>query len=144
MCQMCQIINRHLHFIRNSIFLHNIIPDGSILLANKHCQNFKDLLVRSDPYNIKYDSTDIIPHQYKPWDKKCNSCDNFVASRSYVISNATGRKYNIRRDSTCSTLNVVYMAYCKICKKQVVGSIISWKPRLRKYKSHIKKNVRSC
>ena len=66
MCQMCQIVNRHLHFIKNSTFLHNIIPEGSILVANKHCQNFKDLLVRSDPYNIEYDSTDIIPYQYKP------------------------------------------------------------------------------
>ena len=29
------------------------------------------------------------------------------------------------------------------CKKQGVGSTISWKPKLRNYKSHIKKNVRS-
>ena len=36
------------------------------------------------------------------------------------------------------------MAYCKSCKKQSVGSTISWKPRLRNYKSHIKQNVRSC
>ena len=36
------------------------------------------------------------------------------------------------------------MAYCKKCEKQGVGSTISWKPRLHNYKSHIKKNVRSC
>ena len=36
------------------------------------------------------------------------------------------------------------MAYCKKCKKQGVGSTISWKPKLSNYKSHIKKNVRSC
>ena len=92
--------------------------------------------------------TDIIPRQYKPCGKKCDLCDNFVASQSYVISNATGRKYYIRRDSTCSTPNFVYMvyymAYCKRCKKQGVGSTISWNPRSRNYKSHIEKNVRSC
>ena len=33
------------------------------------------------------------------------------------------------------------MAYCKKFKKQGVGSTISWKPRLRNYKKHIKKNV---
>ena len=33
-----QIINRHLHLIKNSPFLHNIFPFGSILVANKHGQ----------------------------------------------------------------------------------------------------------
>ena len=32
----------------------------------------------------------------------------------------------------------------KKCKKQGVGSTISWKPRLRNYKSQIKNNVCSC
>ena len=36
------------------------------------------------------------------------------------------------------------MAFDEKCKKQGVGSTISWKPRLNNYKSHIKKNVRSC
>ena len=97
---MSQIINRHLNLIKNSPFLHNIFPDGSILVVNKRCQNLKDLLVRGDPYNIKHNLTDIIPHQYKPCGKKCDSCDNFVASQLYVISNATGRKYYIRRDDS--------------------------------------------
>ena len=60
-----------------------------------------------------------------------------------MISNATGRKYYIRRDSTCFTPNVVYVIYCKKCIKQGVGSTISWTPSLLNYKSHIKKNVRS-
>ena len=100
-----QIINCHLHLIKNSPFLHNIIPDGSILVANKR-QNLKYLLVRGNPYNTKHDLTDIVPLQYKPCSKKCDSCDSFVASQAYVISNATERKYYIRWDSTCSTPNI--------------------------------------
>ena len=113
--------------------------------------NLKNVLVRGDAYNIKHDLTDIVPHQYKPCGKKCYSCDNFVASQPYVTSITTGRKYYIRRDSTCSTPNVIYMTNCKNCKRQNVGSTISWKSRLRNYKnisgnykSHTKKNVRSC
>ena len=61
-----------------------------------------------------------------------------------MISNATGSKYYKRRQSSCFTPNVVYMAYYKNVKsKQGVGSTISWKSRLRNYKSRIKKNVRS-
>ena len=80
----------------------------------------KHLLVLGDPYNMKHDLTDIVPHQYKPCGKKCDWYDYFVASQSYVISNATGRKYYIRRNSTCSAPNVVYTAYCKNVKSKVL------------------------
>ena len=36
------------------------------------------------------------------------------------------------------------MTYCKKYKKQGAGAKISWKQRLRNYKSQIKKNVLSC
>ena len=133
-----QLINLHLHLIKNSPFLHNFFQDGSIIVANKRCQNLKDLSFRGDPYNIKHDLTDIVPHLYKTCGQKCDLCDNFVASQSYMISNATERKYYIRRDSTCSIPNVAYIAYCKKCKNEGFGSTISWKSKLRKYKGHIK------
>ena len=69
--------------------------------------------------------------------------DNFGTSQWYVISSATGTKYYIRRDSTCSAPNFVYMAYCKKCKNQGVRSTISSRPRLHKNKSYVEKNVRS-
>ena len=58
-----EIIIRRLHLINNSPFLHNIFPDGSILDANKRCENVKGLLIRGDPYNIKHDLTCIAQHQ---------------------------------------------------------------------------------
>ena len=70
-----QIINSHLYLIKNSPFLQNVFSDGSILSANKCCQNLKDLLVRGDPYNIKHDLTDIVPRHYKPCGKKCDTCE---------------------------------------------------------------------
>ena len=36
------------------------------------------------------------------------------------------------------------MAYCKKCKKQGVGSTISWKTRLCNYKNHINNIFHSC
>ena len=39
--------------------------------------------------------------------------------------------------------NVIYIAFCLNCLKQRVGStVVGWKPRLRNYKSHIKKKMR--
>ena len=48
-----QIINRHLHLIKNSPFLYNIFPNGSLLVTNKRCQKLKNLYVCGDPYSIK-------------------------------------------------------------------------------------------
>ena len=114
---MSQIINRQLHLIKNSLFLHNIFPDGSILVDNKGCPNFKDLLVRGNPYNIKHDLTDTVSDEYNPCSKKCVLCDNFLGSQSYLISNATGRKYYKGRDNTCSTLKCCIYGILQKCNK---------------------------
>ena len=57
---------------------------------------------------------------------------------------ATGRIFKTRGDSSCQTENVICVAYCLNCQKQGVSSAVSWKPRLRNYKSHIKNNMKSC
>ena len=76
--------------------------------------------------------------------KKCDACEDFVENTSYIKSFATGRKFNIRNSVNCTTLNVIYVAFCMKCGKQGVGSTIKWKSRLANYKSHIKKKIRSC
>ena len=57
---------------------------------------------------------------------------------------AIGTIFKIRRDSSCRMENVIYVAYCLNCQKQDVSSAVSWKPRLRNYKLHIKNNVKGC
>ena len=58
--------------------------------------------------------------------------------------NATGRVFQIRKDIDCNTPNVVYAAECLNCGEQGVGSTVDWKPRCSNYKSHIKKNRKTC
>ena len=50
----------------------------------------------------------------------------------------------IRRDSTCNTKSITYLACCKKCYKQGVGSCIEWKPQSRNYKSYIKNKNLTC
>ena len=52
-----------------------------------------------------------------------------------------GGFFKIRRDINCNTDHGIYMAYCKLCDFQGVGSTASWKPMSMNYKSHINKNV---
>ena len=76
--------------------------------------------------------------------KKCDSCINFVDKVDSFRCHATGKVFKIHKAITCNTPNIIYMAYCTKCKKQGVGSTEDWKPRLRNYKSHIKRHVYSC
>ena len=63
--------------------------------------------------------------------------------KKHLVCFATGTKFKIRRDSTCNTKNI-YLANCKKCNKQGVGSCIEWKPRVTNYKSHIENKNRTC
>ena len=49
------IIKSNLHIIENQPEIANLFPSGSIFVANKKENNLKDLLLQSDPYNIKED-----------------------------------------------------------------------------------------
>ena len=138
------IINQHLHIIENQPELANIFPTGTVIVANKKEPNLGDLLLRSDPNNIKQDLTNSNELGYTKCDKNCDSCKNYVDETTSIKSFATGRTFIIRRESTCTSKNVIYVAYCKTCGKQGVRSTISWKARLANYKCHIKKKVPSC
>ena len=113
------------------------------MTAFKREKNLKELLMRGDPYNIKEDHNNHNKHGYKRCDQNCDSCDNFVLEMDHIISNATGRKYTIRKDFTCSSKFVVYCAICNKCNSQGVESTVMWKSHLANYKYHINK-IPSC
>ena len=92
--------------------MKQLFPKNSIIVANKRGRNLQELLTRADPDNIKSDLLD-----------RKVSC---------IISKATGRKYWIRMDSSCATINVIYLPYCTKCGEQGRGSTVSWKSRLSK------------
>ena len=115
------------------------------MVAYKRENNLKDLLVRGDPYAVKNDMIDNLNHGYvKCHQSRCDSCKNYVDETSFIKCHATGRIFKIRRDITCNTRYVIYVAYCTDCGKQGVGSTVSWKPRLSNYKSHIKNGIPTC
>ena len=125
------IIQKHAHNLGNCY-----------IMQNKEMM-IKDLLTRADPYNI-ISNVDDEMHTYVSCKQRCDSCANFVVAKSSFECFATKRIYKVRRSTSCVSKNVIYIAFCLNCLKQGVGSTVDWKPRLRNYKSHIKKKVRSC
>ena len=139
-----KIIKSNFHLLQKNEILLGLFLENSILLANKSEKNLKNLLLRSDPYNIKRDFLHNKKHGYKSCKKKCGYYNNLVTEVTAIKCFATGRIFKIKRDSSCKTENVVCVAYCLNCQKQGLGSTVSWKPNLRSCKSHIKNNVKSC
>ena len=137
------ILNKHLHLLHNTPTLKNIFPEDCIKTTSKRGSNLKELLTRADPYSIKPDVMNSALG-YVKCGRKCDSCNEFVREGNSIKCNATGRIFKIRRDSNCNTKNVIYVAHCKACNFQGVGSTTSWKPRLSNYKSHIKNKISTC
>ena len=54
------------------------------------------------------------------------------------------KSYKIRQHLSCRTDFVICCAFCKNCNRQCVGSGIDFRRRLSNYKSHIKKQKRTC
>ena len=132
-------IQKHAHILDN----YQIMRNKEILVAYKREKNFNELLTKADPYNI-INHVDDEMHTYVPCKKRCDSCTNFVVTKSSFECFATKRVYKVRRSTSCIFKKVIYVVFCLNCLKQGVGSTDNWKPKLRNYKSHIKKKLRSC
>ena len=67
----------------------------------------------------------------------CNPPNRFSSYR-------TGKSYYIRSRLTCHSRNVIYLASCKKCQLQYIGSTTKKKVRFRNHKSSMLTNKKSC
>ena len=135
-----KILKNHEHMLRGHEKLNKLFPSGSFQVVNRRSKNLQELMLRADPYSVR--SVQLDCHYTKCG--SCESCKNFVIGTNSVKLNATGKVFKLRKNLDCSTPNVIYVAECKKCKHQGVGSTTKWKPRLRNYKCHIKNRHMTC
>ena len=135
-----KIILKNENILRTSTTLDEIFPQGSFQVVNKREKNLKELISRADPYTTKPPKTG----KYTTCNRTCDSCNTFAGSCTEFTCNATSRKFRLAKHMNCNTPNVIYLAECRNCKLQGVGSTIKWKPRLRNYKSWVKNGIRQC
>ena len=64
---------------------------------------------------------------------------------STFSSTVTNKTYQIKECIDCNTSNIIYLATCKRCNIQYVGSTsTAFKVRFRNHKSSIKTNKKTC
>ena len=77
--------------------------------------------------------------------KKCDLCKNFLKEDKVFNSSSSNRFYSIRQRLDCKSKNVIYLATCKKCKVQYVGSTSNeFKVRFRNHKSAMLTNKTTC
>ena len=134
------IILKHEHILRTSPTLDKLFPKGSFQLVNLREKNLKEHVSRADPYSAK----PTLSGRYNTCNRTCDSCQVFAGPITQFRCSSTGRIFKLKKEMDCNTPNVIYLAECKKCSKQGVGSTTNWKPRLRNYKSWVKHQIRKC
>ena len=93
------------------------MQNKEIMVAYKCEKTFEGITSeRADPYNM-ISNVDDEMHTYLPSKQRCDSCANFVVSKSSFECFATKRIYKVRRLTSCVSKNVIYIAFCLNCLK---------------------------
>lgn len=75
----------------------------------------------------------------------CDLCQNFFVESKSFLSFQTGKNYTIHSRLSCDSKNVIYLASCKKCRLQYVGSTTTdFKVRFRNHKSTMLTNKTTC
>ena len=68
----------------------------------------------------------------------------FLISDSSFICKVTNKKYHIKNDFDCNSMNFIYLISCTNCNEQYVGSAIDFKKCFRINKSDINTKKDRC
>ena len=115
-----KIIKSYSHFIHDSPTLAQIFPKGSIIPSYRRAKNIKELLL--GPKGSYYSNNDHSATGCFKCSKKCDLCSNFLKEDRVFYSARTDRYYTLRQHLDCKSKNVIYLATCKKCRVQYVGS----------------------
>ena len=115
-----KIIKSYSHFIYDSPTLAQIFPKGSIFPSYRRAKTIKELL--AGPKGSNYTNNDHSATGCFKCSKKCDLCKNFLKEDKIFYSARTDGYYTIRQHLGCKSKNVIYLATCKKCKVQYVGS----------------------
>ena len=124
----------HIHLIYNSPTLAEIFPKGSIIQSYRRAKNIKELLAGRKRSN--YNNHDNSVTGCCKCNSKCDLCKNYFKGSKIFHSACTNRFYTIRHNLNCKSKDVIYVATCKKCNIQYVGSTADeFKVRFRNHES---------
>ena len=120
---MRNIIRKHLSILHSNPKLKELFPRGSVIPAFRRSKNLKELLA---PSRFKIAEESQINHHnngcFKCGRNRCDLCQNFFVESKSFPSFRTGKKDTVQSRLSCDSKNVIYLASCRECHLQYVGS----------------------
>ena len=140
------IIKKHWSILQSNPKLKELFPRGSIIPSFRRSKNLKELLA---PSRFRSTAVGQPIHQtngsFKCNRSRCDLCQNFFVQSKSFLSLQTGKKYTINSRISCDSKNVIYLASCKKCRLQYVGSTTTdFRIRFRNHKSAMLTNKTTC
>lgn len=117
------IIRKHLSILHSNPKLKELFPRGSVIPAFRRSKNLKELLA---PSRFKIAEEGQINHHnngcFKCGRNRCDLCQNFFVESKSFPTFRTGKKETVHSRLSCDSKNVIYLASCRECHLQYVGS----------------------
>ena len=119
-----------------------MFPAGSIIPSFRRPRNINDILSLKPKKDHHYQSHNGC-FSFKA--KRCDLCKSYLKETSNFFSTKTGKIYPIWQTVNCNSDKVIYLATCKKCTIQYVGSTSTpCKVRFLNHKSSILTNKKTC
>lgn len=141
-----KVLNFIMEFDRNSTDFKNVFSRAFESFTNRY-ESFKDFkfrIINSTQRNLSsllihnFGFPDSLNCRYKKCsDFNCQTCN--YANTSSLITLKNGYNLPIWDNSSCNSLNCVYIIYCKFCNKFYIGQTNNLKKRIYKHLYDIKK-----
>ena len=140
------IIRKHLFILKSNPKLKDLFPQGSLIPAFHQSKNLKELLAPSRFKTAEEGQTSHHNNGCFECDRhRCNLCRNFFVESKSFPSFQTGKKYTIHSRLSCDSKNFIYLASCKKCRLQYVGSTTTdFRVRFHNHKSAMLTNKTTC
>ena len=146
MPNVIKIIKRHMHLIHSAAGLQKIFLARSIIPAYRRTKNLKDMLAPSRfKVNVENNNANLGVVGSIKCKKKCDLCTNYLVESDRFTCLTLGRFYKCKQVLCCTFTNVVYLASCRKCTLQYVGSTSNqFKVRFRNHKSAMNTGKNTC
>ena len=125
---------KNLNQLRMSERLENLLKETKLIKSKRQPKNLKKLLT-----SAKFESENNLVTEgvSKCKNKRCKICDIIIEGKHFMFKHS-GSYFEIKRNLTCTSKNVVYVLQCDKCKEEYIGSTKQLNQRISLHKSNIK------
>ena len=114
--------------------MENILNETKLVKSKRQPKNLKKILTCAK-FDMKDDST--LEGVSRCKNKRCKICNILIEGRNFKFKHSTSI-FEIKRNLTCTSKNVVYVLQCDNCKEEYIGSTKQLNHRISLHKSNIK------